>query len=427
MKIIAVTGSPILFSKSPQLHRRGFKKYGIGDLIYTRISGQTFQEVLQIAVQLGVSGLNITAPFKEDAYHACTVRSEAASELHAVNTILLSNDKKQGLQISGFNTDPDGVLGALSSLDLTKIGSAVILGNSGAARAAQYALRKLKINTVVIARNPTNINQLQWSTAKASEAFTQSDLVISTVPASAVLPESFQFKKSATLLDAVYGSISGVSKAAIAHGINCISGLRWLTGQGEKAFELFTNTTSVELSDAFENPSDNTAPTQKRPVYIIGMMGSGKSSVLSALQNLGEDIIDIDSSIELNEQKSIPQIFCDLGEPHFRALEHVALKKANANYIACGGGVTTNEENKSILQNGTVIWLWSPLTTLSSRLAQDTNRPLLEHTDLDTSLSQLLTARFNAYAQAADLIISTEHNTPEEIAKRILNEIDSTR
>ena len=89
--------------------------------------------------------------------------------------------------------------------------------------------------------------------------------------------------------------------------------------------------------------------------------------------------------------------------------------------------MTTNEENKSILQNGTVIWLWSPLTTLSSRLAQDTNRPLLEHTDLDTSLSQLLTARFNAYAQAADLIISTEHNTPEEIAKRILNEIDSTR
>ncbi len=156
------------------------------------------------------------------------------------------------------------------------------------------------------------------------------------------------------------------------------------------------------------------------PLWLIGMMGSGKSQVaaeLAARRNV--KFLDSDDMVEEMAGMKVEQIFETEGEASFRRRESEAVLAAATEteaVVATGGGVVTVATNVSIMkQSGTVVWLKATVETLADRLEEVTDRPLLAGTDKRTALANLLEERFEAYAGAADFTIETDRLQLAEI------------
>jgi len=164
-------------------------------------------------------------------------------------------------------------------------------------------------------------------------------------------------------------------------------------------------------------------------LYLVGMMGAGKSAVGRPLADaLGYTFIDADDTLVRASGRSIPEVFAEDGEDGFRRLETQVL-----NQIACiqrlvvatGGGVVTRPENWGHLRQGIVVWLDAPEDLLLERLRNDpTPRPLLNDPDPSARLGELLGQRRPLYAQA-DLTIRQEGASPQDVAARILASLPS--
>lgn len=165
-------------------------------------------------------------------------------------------------------------------------------------------------------------------------------------------------------------------------------------------------------------------------LYLIGMMGAGKTTVGRLLaQQLSYGFVDTDSVIEKAAGgKSINQLFAEQGEAGFRQLESEVLQQVCAFTklaIATGGGIVIKPENWSYLHHGLIVWLDVPVEILYARLAEDTTRPLLQDSDPKGKLRSLLEQRQHLYAQADLRIPVNEGEAPEKIATRVLEEIPS--
>ncbi len=165
-------------------------------------------------------------------------------------------------------------------------------------------------------------------------------------------------------------------------------------------------------------------------LYLVGMMGAGKSTVGQILaQHLGYGFVDTDTVIEKAAGgRSITQLFEDEGEVGFRQLETQVLAQVCAFTklaIATGGGIVIKQENWSYLHHGLIVWLDVPVEILYARLAEDTTRPLLQDSDPKGKLRSLLEQRQHLYSQADLRITVNEGETPEQIATRVLDEIPS--
>lgn len=120
-------------------------------------------------------------------------------------------------------------------------------------------------------------------------------------------------------------------------------------------------------------------------IYLVGFMGSGKSTVGRALaRHLGWRFADLDEDIESRERMTIPDIFDQRGEAEFRRAEHDALAfrvrdiaRGIPWVVAVGGGCFAQEANLDLIQNhGISIWLDAPLEIVKARIAHATHRPL---------------------------------------------------
>ncbi len=164
-------------------------------------------------------------------------------------------------------------------------------------------------------------------------------------------------------------------------------------------------------------------------LYLIGMMGAGKTTVGQFLaKQLSYGFVDTDNVIAQAAGKSINQLFAEEGEAAFRQLESDVLAQVCAYTkltIATGGGIVMRQENWSYLHHGLVVWLDVPVELLYNRLAEDTTRPLLQHVDPKGKLRSLLKERTPLYSQA-DLRITVNHEeTPEQIANKVMDMIPS--
>jgi shikimate kinase len=164
-------------------------------------------------------------------------------------------------------------------------------------------------------------------------------------------------------------------------------------------------------------------------LYLVGMMGSGKSTAGRHLAELlGYRFLDADSSIEQVAGRSIPEVFASEGEAGFRALEAAVLNQIaswHSLVVATGGGVVTRPDNWGQLHQGVVIWLDAPEALLLERLSSDpTPRPLLQADDPAARLAALLAERRPLYAQA-DLHIVQDGRAADQVAVQILEALPS--
>ena len=169
------------------------------------------------------------------------------------------------------------------------------------------------------------------------------------------------------VLDVVYNPArTALILQAEALHIPHASGLSMLVAQAKKACEYFADT---EIPDTEIDRIERLLSHQMQNIVLIGMPGSGKSSIGRALaERLHRPFIDADAEIVRRAGCSIPEIFTKDGEPGFRKFESAVLAdlgKASGSILATGGGCITRPENyPSLHQNGRIVWLMRPLELL---------------------------------------------------------------
>lgn len=165
-------------------------------------------------------------------------------------------------------------------------------------------------------------------------------------------------------------------------------------------------------------------------LYLIGMMGAGKSTLGKLLaQELGYRFLDTDAVIEAAAGQPVTKIFATEGEAAFRELETQVLGQVAAHQqmaIATGGGIILQRQNWSYLRHGIVVWLDVSLDQLCDRLQNDSTRPILQGVDLRQTLQTLLEQRQHLYAQADVRIVVGADELPEQLAIRVLEEIQKS-
>ena len=166
-----------------------------------------------------------------------------------------------------------------------------------------------------------------------------------------------------------------------------------------------------------------------RNIFLIGMMGSGKSQtgpVLAKMINYA--FVDTDDVIEKASKQSISSIFEKDGEKVFRDVEKKVLKEISQHHslvIATGGGLVTLPENWGILHQGIVIWLDLDLRRSIKRLESDQKRrPLLLGDNLAENFSQIYESRKPIYLES-DLRIEVEDQSPYEVAAMVAEHLPS--
>ena len=159
-------------------------------------------------------------------------------------------------------------------------------------------------------------------------------------------------------------------------------------------------------------------------IYLIGMMGSGKSTIGTLLsQQINIPLLDMDRELEKVMDMTINQIFHTYGENRYRMMESsffTEITKNNVFIYATGGGVVLDTSNQRILvENGITIFLDCSLDVLQNRLKNDlASRPLLKD-DFKKQITDLYNERYNLYKSCANFIQDTGSLTPEETTNHI--------
>ncbi|OTG65341.1 shikimate dehydrogenase [Acinetobacter sp. ANC 4470] len=249
-KQFAVIGHPIEQSRSPELHHAFAQKTGI-DLHYSKrlapLDG--FEASIKEFFAQGGIGMNVTVPFKEQAFAQCHVLTERAKIAKAVNTLWMQDGK-----LHGDNTDGQGLVDAIQALNWNLDNTAIlIIGAGGATRGVVYPLVQAGVKKIVIANR--TLARAEQLVADLKDAVPQAtlaavsldhligefDLVINATSASLsgealVLPETLQFKHA---YEMAYGKPSSFLDQAKARGIPTSEGYGMLVGQAIESFSIW--------------------------------------------------------------------------------------------------------------------------------------------------------------------------------------------
>lgn len=172
---------------------------------------------------------------------------------------------------------------------------------------------------------------------------------------------------------------------------------------------------------------DNKKSSVKGNIVLIGMMGSGKSTLGKLLaKKLSYQFLDTDSIISQSYGLSVSSIIKEKGEYFFRTLEHATLKKIQSLYsrsltkivLSTGGGIVLRKENKVILnQIGLIYWLDAPINQLWNRVNKRLDkRPLLSSSqDAKATLLKIFDDRKDLYASFSDRQIDTSSSSFSKI------------
>lgn len=163
-------------------------------------------------------------------------------------------------------------------------------------------------------------------------------------------------------------------------------------------------------------------------IFLIGFMGTGKSTVAKALKKeTGAEIIEMDQLIAQRENLSIPKIFEEKGEAYFRNVETellMELQSGEKTIVSCGGGVPMREKNVlEMKKSGKVVLLTALPETILERVRDNEDRPLLQNRKSVEGIRELMEQRREKYEAAADVMVATDVKSAETIAREILQTI----
>ena len=221
----ALIGHPVAGSLSPRLIAAAYD----GRHTYDLLDFEHFEDAWKAFVA-GYDGINVTAPFKQDAFARVDVLSPQAQATGAVNLVTRSD---QGFV--GYNTDVDGVLMALRETGLS-FADALVVGTGGAARAAVHAAQLLGCKVTVTGRSLEKAAALGCPAVPLPEVGTlRPDVILYTLPGRAPVPEGLPLK-GAVVLEAEYR----IPQLADIPCRQYVSGRRWMLGQAYAGYSLFT-------------------------------------------------------------------------------------------------------------------------------------------------------------------------------------------
>jgi shikimate kinase len=170
----------------------------------------------------------------------------------------------------------------------------------------------------------------------------------------------------------------------------------------------------------------------KRNIFLIGPMGSGKTAVGRQLARLFRFTFhDSDADIEAKTGVDIPFIFEKEGEAGFRLREKESIERLTrleSIVLATGGGAVIDPDNRRALaERGAVVYLATSIDQQIERTRHARNRPLLNDTDPEERLKDLMLRRAVLYAEIADLTVSTDGRRVQLVAEEIQHELRNTQ
>ena len=353
------------------------------------------------------TGLNVTIPYKKAVIPYLFDLAPTAECLGAVNTIV----RLENGQLIGFNTDYGGFRSMVNKSGLSVRGKKVlVLGSGGASNTAVEALEQMGAMPVVISRSGENNYENLHRHADA--AILVNATPVGMYPNVGVSPVDLdQLPNLDGVLDVIYNPArTQLLLDAEAKSLVTMNGLWMLVAQAKESAELFTK---QDISNEKITEIYRTLKVQMENIVLIGMPGSGKSTVGQALaEQLGRSFVDADAEIVKVAGKSIPDIFAESGESGFRAIETQVLSqlgKRSGLIIATGGGCVTREENYPLLhQNGTIVWLKRDIELLPTE-----GRPL----SVAGALQEMYRIRKPMYQRFADCTIENSGDIQSTVTK----------
>lgn len=402
-KIYGLIGEKLGHSFSAEIHNLlGLNSYKLYEL--------QKNELENFIKNPALGGINVTIPYKRDVMEFCDSISDEARGIGSVNTIVRGDDGT----LHAYNTDEIGFEYMVRNAGISFSGAKVlIMGAGGTSLTACYAAKKMGAEQIVVMsrRGAVNFSDM--------EKHLDSDIVVNTTPVGMYpnnlisLADLKQFKKLSGVVDVVYNPHRTLLiLQARELKIPYTDGLDMLVYQAKAAEELFfgkkiDDSVCASIAAKLRQRMDN--------IVLIGMPGSGKSSIGQALADIsGKKYVDLDVEIEKIAGMSVSDIFSRYGERRFRELERETVKvfgRESGLIIACGGGVVLNESNFSPLkQNGRIYYITRDISKLATE-----GRPLSRS---GTVLKQMYFQRLPKYKRFSNAEIEN-NGTINEAAEKI--------
>jgi shikimate kinase len=162
-----------------------------------------------------------------------------------------------------------------------------------------------------------------------------------------------------------------------------------------------------------------------RNIFLVGMMGAGKTTVGRALaQRLELEFVDCDRMLVQRTGVPVATVFEIEGEAGFRRRESAVLAElaeGTDRVVATGGGVILSPDNRAVMRaHGTVVYLRARLESLWERTRHDSSRPLLATADPRATLAALLEVRDPLYRETAHLVVDTGSQSASTLVTRVV-------
>ncbi len=425
-------GGRLSHSISPQIHEKFWHLTGkLGQYKLLEMTERQLGERLRELQAQGYAGVNVTIPHKTAVMRHLDVLSPEADAIGAVNTVHFFSGKR-----IGYNTDYYGLKSLLEQNGFGIAGRrVVILGSGGAARCAlSLAKDEQAAEVLVVSRRPENadpkLDAVGYDVLGGLDAI---DVLINSTPAG-MFPNTDDcpvsdsiIEKCGCVVDMIYNpERTLLLQKAAKMGKGIANGLWMLCAQALKAEEIWTG-------KAFDEDICRTiygglkSPVPRTNIVLIGMPGSGKSTVGRILaERLFLRFADTDAMIEA-QHGLIQTIFDTLGEPAFREMELQAARQTAARQntvVSTGGGIVqTAPAMEALKETGLVIYIDRPLDTLLAEV-DISGRPLLAG-----GRQQLITLwgrRHALYQQYADLT-AANNGSAQQCADEIIRKLEEMK
>ena len=409
-------GKKLSHSWSAAIHKKlGSFPYQLHELSASELKGFLKDQPWQ--------GLNVTIPYKKDAYALADSVSEDAQAVGAANTLV----KDVNGFIAADNTDVYGFEYLVKSLkvNLSQKKAIVFGAFGGAGQAICYALKKGGAYVAGVSRDPHESSSYVDCaiTYDQLKLHYDANLLVNATPVgmfphAGVSPLSKEelsaFTSLQCVIDLIYNPLhSQLLLDAESLGILNANGLKMLVAQAAKASSLFLR---QDVSGSQIENISRELHASKENIVLIGMPGVGKTSTGEALAKLlNRPWIDTDFLIKQKAHCEAATYLQTHGEAAFRRLEHEVIQEISSmsgSVISCGGGVVVTSSNYQLLrQNGKLVYLTRPLEDLAIA-----GRPLSQ----SVGIQELAAKRLPLYEAWADVTFSCL-GSPDADAKGLLD------